>query len=66
MQRTTFGFRSAKKVAGNVFVPKFSMLFSEATQSIRWFLLPDEAKSMMTSTMRMLKAVAHKCDDRLR
>ena len=50
-----------------MFVPDFTRLFSDSAQSVRWFLLPGEAKAMMTKNLfGRSGGGAVKCEDRLR
>ena len=67
MRHCVLIFRNAKKVSSNLFVPDFSRLFDDSAQRVRWFLLPGEAKAMMTKNLFGRSGGAGvKCDDRLR
>ena len=50
-----------------MFVPDFSRLFDDSAQRVRWFLLPGEAKAMMTKNLFGRSGGGNvKCEDRLR
>ena len=49
-----------------MFVPDFSRLFDDSAQRVRWFLLPGEAKAMMTKNLFGRSGGGVKCEDRLR
>ena len=54
--------RNTKKAVQTVTVPDQGMMFTEEAQALRWFLLPMEAKIIMT---KLIKSRGPVCSNRL-